>query len=405
MPSDETYRTWILPAGAVLGYLLVMLANPVRASLRDGWRCIRRYGMLWVLLALFGLFYAVFQIGVEVFYHFNLPDGDRPIFQWVRPWYLTAPMRLQILRDSILPALENTAGVFNVLVTTFPLSAVAAVFFLCNWEGHNAVLLRALHRRWDGLGWLAWLGILVCAVAAIVKPFLFGPGLLLLNRVAPGLLLLQLSEVIDWLSFLFEIMFGVCVQIFLILMVYAWVRGLNFTRRHLLDFAIRRFSSVMKWSCVAMLLSTLAIHLPLIFANVQPFSHWLHADALPDYIDRVARPVLAVFLFLFSTMQIILVFHSESLGKAFRAHLQFLRREAWPVLWFLAIATAHFYFLNVLNLAVNAGFGSGTAVTIVWRLFYPLLAALVGGWMLAAWVCLYKRSEAGRVDPDNWIKF
>jgi hypothetical protein len=391
--------------GAVLGYLLVMFANPVRASLRDGWRCIRRYGAVWAVLALFGLFYAVFQIGVDVFEHFNLPEGDRPIFQWARTWRLTADDRTQVLKDSILPALEGVVGVFNNLVTTFPFSGIAAVFFLGNWDGHHGVLFRALRRRFDGLGWLVYIGVLICAVAAIAMPLLYGPSLPLLNRVAPGLLLLQLSSLIAWLSFLFEYMFGVCVQIYLILMVYAWVRGLNFTHRHLLDFAIRRFSFVMKWSGIVMLLSTLFINLPQIFANVPPVSHWISEHAVLGYINSVVRPALVVFLFLFSTLQIVLTFHSESLSKALRAHFHFLRKEAWPVFWFLAISAIHFYFLNALNLAVNKGFGSGTAITIVWRLFYPLFSALVGGWMLATWVCLYKRSEEGRVDAENWIKF
>lgn len=405
MPSDETYRNWILPAGVIVGYVLVMSANPVRASLRDGWRCIRRYPAVWGVLVVFGLFYAAFQIGVEVFCHFNLPEGERPIFQWMRPWYLPPSMRVQILRESILPSMEGVAGVFNNLVTTFPFSGIAAAFFLCNWEGHHAVLLRALRRRFNGFGWLFYAAILVCSAAALVKPVLFGPSLPLLNRVLPGLLLLQTSLLIDWLSFLFEYMFGVCVQIYLILMVYAWVRGLGFTHRHLLDFAIRRFSIVMKWSAVVMVLSTLFIHLPLILANMPPFSHSLSADAVPGYIDRVARPSLTFFLIVFSAVQIILTFHSESLVKALGAHFHFLRKEAWSVFWFIVVAGIHFYFLNACNLAVNEGFGSGTAITIVWRLFYPLLSAFVGAWMLASWVCLYRRSEAGRVDVENWIKF
>jgi len=408
MPFTDLKQSWILPVAAIAVYLLVMFFNSARASLRDGIRCLRRYGTLWRILVVFGLCYAVFQIGVEVFYYYNMPDGNRPIFQWTRPWFLTDEAQIVILKGSVLPALEGVAGIFNVLITTFPFSAVAALMFLANWQDHHAVLSRALRRRFGAPGWIIHFGIVLCAIAAIVNVFLYGPLLPLLNNVVPGLPLLQCSLVVNWLSFLFEIMFGVCVQIYLILMVYAWVRGLNFTHQHLLDFAIRRFSFVMKWSAIVMFASTVLINMPLILANVPPFSHFISADLVPHYVDHVARPILAAFLFLFSGIQIILTFHSESLRKAMGDYFHFLRKDWWSIGCFLLVAVVHFYILNVLNGLVNAGFASNegvTAVTVVWRLLYPLLAAFVSGWLLASWVCLYKRSEAGRVHAGDWIKY
>jgi hypothetical protein len=32
---------------ALAGYVLLMLSNPLRESFRDGWRCIRRYPVIW----------------------------------------------------------------------------------------------------------------------------------------------------------------------------------------------------------------------------------------------------------------------------------------------------------------------------------------------------------------------
>jgi len=421
MPFPETYRPWILLAGAVIGYLLVMFASPVRASLRDGLRCMARYPTLWMMLTLFGLCYAIFQISVDVFSHYYLQEGQRPVFVAWRPWFLPGSSFSAILKKGVLPSLEGVAGVFNVLITTFPFSAIAALLFLVNWDGHHGVLFRALRRRFDGFGWLIHFGILLCAIAALVKPFLFGPLLLVMGSRMPGLPLLECSFFVDWLSFLFEIMFGVCVQIYLILMVYAWVRGLNFTRQHLLDFAIRRFSFVMKWSAIMMLVSTVFISLPQIVTVIPPFTHYVSpVSVLFYYNDHVARPLLVAFLVLFSGMQIILTFHSETLRKAFGDYLHFLRKDWWPLIWFLIVAFIHFYALNVLNGVVSAGFANLpeqtagadfekgsviTVVTVAWRVIYPLLAAFVGGWMLATWVCLYKRSEAGRIHADNWIKY
>jgi hypothetical protein len=403
----------MLLAGVCAAYLLIMLINPVRASLRDGLRCMNRYRSLWRIMAMFGLCYAIFQIGVGIFYHSMLSGADQTVYQWSRPWFFPGYLLVQILKSSVLPTIESVAGLFNNPITTFPFSAFAAILFLVNWEGHHAVFARALRHRFGGMGWMIHLGVILCAAAAIVKPALFGPCLILMNRVVPGLPLLQCSFVIDWLSFLFEYLFGVCVQIYLILMVYAWVRGLNFTHQHLLDFAIRRFSIVMKWSGVVMLLSTLFIHLPLILANIPPFSHWISPDLLPGYIDRVARPLLAYFLIAFSGVQIILTFHSETLSKALADYLHFIRKDAWAIAWYLLIAAIHFYFLNALNGTLNAGLGNydttegfaSIAIMIAWHLFYPILAAFVTGWMLASWVCLYKRSEAGRVRVENWIQY
>ena len=217
--------------------------------------------------------------------------------------------------------------------------------------------------------------------------------------------LLQCGLVIDWLSFLFEIMFGTGVQIYLILMVYAWVRGLNFTHRHLIDFAIRRFSFVMKWAMLVMVASTLLIHLPSILSGVPPFTHWISPDLLPEYIHRIARPIMAAGLILFFSVQIVLTFHGESLGRAICDHFHFIRKEWWPVGWFLAVAFGSFYILSTLNTAIQQGFCNDTGPTLVWRLFYPLLNAFVGGWLLASWVCLYKRSETGRVRDENWIQY
>src|ERR1043166_8045028 len=49
-------------AGLVLGYVLVMVANPVRSALRDGFRCLARYERIWLTFALLGFAYFVFQL-------------------------------------------------------------------------------------------------------------------------------------------------------------------------------------------------------------------------------------------------------------------------------------------------------------------------------------------------------
>ncbi len=425
MSTILAYRFWFFLGGAIGGYFLLMFTNPVHTSLRDGFRCIRRYKKIWTILALFGFCYAFFQVALRFFYYFVLPESERPSFDWtfvwsfpgsparigevhtLNDWWLAIhnDPRILLVKESALAAIEAVAGVFNNVITTFPFSAIAAIMLLGNWENHHSTLRKALRKRFGRFGWVVHLGIVICAVGAILKPVLFGPSLLALNRVAPGLLLLQWSSIIDWLSFLFEYLFGICIQIYLILMVYAWVRGLNFTPVHLLDFAIRRFSFVVKWASLVMLVSTLLIDAPRIYAMLFHFDDSPFIENTFTYIDWVARPVLAVLLVLFATMQITLTFHSESFRAALGDHFGFLRRNWWELTWFLLIAALHFFLLNFLNQMIIHGFGEETATTFAWSLIYPLLAAVVSGWLLATWVCLFKRCETVHPHVQSWFKF
>jgi hypothetical protein len=400
---------WLL-LGTIVGYLLVMFTNPVRANLRDGARCIRRYPALWVTLGTFGFAYALFQLALRYYFFCVLPPADRPQFVWMREawrdqklwlhgspesvWYLPPHALHFAARDSLLPALESVAGIFNLLVTTFPLSAFAAVLLLVNWEGHHVVLWRALHKRFRWWGLLVHGGIVICALAAVSKPFLYcAPQLLRLQPDAAEIWF-QWAPVVDWLSFLFEYLVGVGVQIGLALIAYCWVRGLTFTQHHLLDFAIRRFSYVVRWALLVMLLSSVFIHLPLILKNFAPFQGMFPHD--PPILDarwKMARSLLTAVLLLFATIQITLTFHSESLGKALHHHLHFLARHWWTFGWFLILAALHFYLALVFFSLVQQALGEGTAAGITWGLVTPWLNGLIAAWLLAAWVCYFKHGD------------
>jgi hypothetical protein len=386
-------------------YVAVMLLNPARASLRDGYRAVRRYRMLWVPLGVCGFAYALFQLALRLYFHLVLPPETRPDFHWwsttPATWQFAPDALGKNLREALLPALENVAGIFNNLVSTFPLAALAALLLLLNRGGHHVVLWRALRRRFGRAALLPYAGIVVCAIAAIAKPLTY-----VVARHVDPLLWFQWSPVVAWLAFLFEYLFGVCLQVYLILMAYCWVRGVAFTHSHLLDFAIRRCGSVLKWAAVVMLLSSVFIDLPLILKNFAPFSGFFTDDAAKvDFRVGLARSILTAFLLATSTMQITLTFHSESLREALRDHLRFLWRHCWPYAWFLAIATLHFLLLALLDRIVLRGFGEGTAPGIAWQLFFPWLAAIIAAWLLASWVCLYRRCDTGRKRSENWIAF
>ena len=392
---------------AMAGYALMMWTNPVRASFRDGLRALRRYPALWMIPGVFGFCAALFQLAQRIYYACVLPPAERPVFVWVREawrdkelwltgsdqslWWLPRADLVFALRQSVLPAFEMLAGTFNCLVATFPVSAIAAFLLLLNRGGHHGVLIRALQRRFGVFGYGVHLTIVVCALAAIVKPLLYVvpqiPGL------PPQAIVLwaQWSQVVAWLSFLFEYLAGIFVQTWLILLAFIWVRGLTFTHEHLVDFAIRRFSSVVKWAGVVLVMSTVLIDLPLMLRNFAPFAGWFPEPETFSHYLAIARAVMALVALGAATMQITLVFHSETLRAAWREHRHFLREYWWSLAWFLIVAALHCFALQGINRAIVIGVGEGTALWVAWFLIFPWLTGVVAAWLLASWVCVYKR--------------
>ena len=379
---------------ALAGYALMMLTHPARASFRDGLRALHRYRGLWTIPGIFGFCAALFQLAQRIYFACVLPEDERPVFLWLREesfWWLPREEFLRILRESRLPAFETIAGIFNCLVATFPVSAIAAILLLINRGGHQGVLIRALQKRLGIAGWAVHLAVLVCALAAIAKPLLYiAPQMLGPFSAATGIVL-QWSRVIASLSFLFEYLCGLFVQTYLILLAYIWVRGLTFTHAHLVDFSIRRFSSVVKWAGVMLLLSVVFIEMPLILRGFAPFAGWFPEQDAFAHRLAIVRGALSVFALLAATMQITLIFHSESLAAALCDHRDFLREHWWPFAWFVIVAALHVFALHAIERAVAFGLGEGTAPWIAWSLLFPWIAGLVVAWMLASWVCVYKR--------------
>ncbi len=404
--ATSNLRTPALIGGALLGYCIIMCTNPAHAGFRDGARAVRRYSGLWIVPGFFGFCAAVFQIAQRVYFSFVLPPGDRPSFMWARAawrdkdywlsgsdeslWWLPRDEFLAGLRHSVGPAFEMVASIFNCLIATFPISAVAAVLLLINRGGHHGVLIRALQKRFGFLGWIAHIAIMICAIAAIAKPLLYAAPQVLGLSGPSAAAWFQWSPVVVWLSFLFEYLFGVFIQTYLILLAYIWVRGLTFTHAHLVDFAIRRFSSVAKWAAVILIFSSVFIDAPLILKNFAQFADWFPEREVFTVRLSIARAGLAVIALVFATMQITLIFHSESWRAAFRDHWDFVRRHSGSLVWFILIAALHCVALHTLDSAVARGLGEGTTLWVAWTFIFPWLAALVAGWLLASWVCVFK---------------
>ena len=203
---------------------------------------------------------------------------------------------------------------------------------------------------------------------------------------------------VNWLGFLFEYLFGVSMQLYVLLLAYCWVRGLSFRPRQLLDFAIRRSAFVLQWAAVVMLLSTLFIDLPLMLQNVPWFARWQPADAAE--LERrtvIARLALDLVFLAWCSVQVILTLHNECLVRSLRDHLSFVRHHGWPVGWLILLALLHFYILHFVHHLCLRGFGEGTALWVAWSLAFPWLAGCSArgcsragspcssGWMPGVW--------------------
>lgn len=381
--------------GMATGYAVFMLANPVRSSLRDGARCLARYKQIWVLPASFAFAHALFRLWVR-WYEASLPGSPPFITPWA-PW--KAPEWPAAAADSWLPATENLAGLFNCLVDTFPLSSVAAAGFLVNWGGYQALLFRALRRR---LGWtgslLVHVGLVGCAAADVVKPTLFG-GLPRFNSYLGADALERLGEIVNWLGSIFEYLLSVGLQIYLILLCFVWLRGLRFDFDELRQFALRRFSFVVKWPGVILILSTIGISAPTILASFRPFSGPEDSARLIGTLT-FSRWALAVLILAACAVQITLIFHNESLRKALADHARLLGRQGLRVGWFGLTALLHLFLLALVNAALLHGFAVGTWPALGWSLLYPILWAAIAGWLLASWVALFRRCEPGHAESE-----
>src|SRR5438477_12924274 len=149
---------------------------------------------------------------------------------------------------------------------------------LLNWRGLHGALVRALHKRFRFPGYLIYLILLLSAMAALLKPIIYW-ALPLWGGLLPAQGVLQISASVDAVAFLFEYLFGVYIQVYLIAVCFAWIRGLSFEEGELFRFGMRRFSYVVVWAVIVVLVSFLFVRLPFLLADFMTISHVL--DYLP----------------------------------------------------------------------------------------------------------------------------
>lgn len=385
---------FVLIIGVCVGYALVMLFNPIQLALRDGFRCIMRFKRIWLTFALLGFAYSAFQFTTFTPVR-AASELDPSQLATVRTW--NWPRLSEVWRDTLLPTLESVAGIFDSATTTYPLSVVAAVLLLLNWRGLHGALLKALQKRFRVWGYLIYLVLVLSALASLFKPIIFW-RLPTWSSVLPQAGLLQISASVDTVAFIFEYLFGVYIQVYLITVALAWIKGLSFTEEALFQFAVRRFSYVLKWAGIVVLVSTAIVRLPLLLA------YFINVPDVLDYLP-LERIVMSGLIILFCSVQISLVLHNESLRKAIQAHRLFIQRNAARFGWFVLICALHFFFLTASDAIARSAIADRPAGVIIWKTIYVVARGLVTGWLLASWVCLFRQCETGRVSQETWIKY
>src|SRR6266705_3336335 len=222
--------------GLCSGYAMVMVFNPVRQALGDGFRCIGRYKRIWLTFALLGFGYFFFQF-VTFTPIRNFGDLDLNQVISLPTWHW--PRFVEIWSETPLPALEGVAGIFDNATTTYPLSVVAAVLMITNWRGLHGALRRALRKRYRLWSYFIYLILLLSALASLLKPVVFW-RLPEWSGLVSSAGLLRISATVDTVAFIFEYLFGVYIQVYLITVCLAWIKGVSFEEGELFRFAMRR---------------------------------------------------------------------------------------------------------------------------------------------------------------------
>ena len=376
------------------GYALVMLFNPVRRALGDGFRCIGRYKRIWISFALLGFGYFAFQFATFTPIR-NWADLDPNQIISLPYWYW--PRFTEVWRETPLPALEGVAGLFDNATTTYPLSVVAAVFMLINWRGLHGALVRALWKRYRVWGYLVYLILLLSALASLLKPIVFWQ-LPEWSGLVPTAGLLRVSATVDASAFIFEYLLGVYIQVYLITVCLAWIKGVSFEEGELFRFAMRRFSYVLEWAGIVVAVSTLIVRLPLVLA------YFTNIPGVLDYLP-IARVLMSGLIIAFCSVQISLALHNETLVEALRAHGQFVRQNAGRLSWFLVICGIHFFSIMICDAVVRGAIADRLGALLLWKFSFVFLRGIVTGWLLASWVCLFRQCETRRLNQEKWIQF
>jgi hypothetical protein len=362
-------------------FLLSLVWPSIRRAYGHAIQCLKRYPVVWKMPVGFAFTYGLFDFVNLAIVRWRGGMAWPPLIDW--HGRLSEP---SVDWQGALSVIEQLAGTWNCLVSVFPISVFAALLFVCNYRSLTRELLRTLRQRFGSWGWLLMAALLLCALAEIVKPALLLALPELTTRV-PWQPLLTLATILNALAFAFEYLMGTALQLYLLLTIYGWVRGLQFDDRRMLPFAVRRLGFVIKWSLVIIAASLLFMHVPFALD-----AWWTGGIRWPT--DGV-RLILAVGMLVCGAVQIQLALHNDTLAQAFEANRRFLHDHGLAYAGLLAGAASLLFLLQILRRTGEVMLGNSLAA-VGWTMVIQMLCAAVGGWILAAWVCFYQERAGGK---------
>ncbi len=363
-----------------LGICLWVLHPIVRQALIDGLRCTSRFPALWKIPVQFALAYGIFQWIAEAMIVWRIGE-------WSGKWILEGNwISSAAVSDDWIPAaagaLERTAALGNDLIIPFPLSAVLVVWALLFHRNVVSQLVRTAKRGFPRTGVLVIAILSFSALAGVLKPFVY---LFLPECIGwlpmEGEAVVAGATAINVLAVIFEIFVGSYLTVYLMLTAFAWIRGINADRMRMHILAARRMRYVLKWTLV-----TTALALTLVVA-----------PALLELPSVGSFMYLGILLALFP-VQAVLVFHNDSLRGAIAASARVLREKSGASAFFLGGAWVCFFILGLLTDEMLMRI-QGDSLILGVNMVAGAASAILSGWLLAAWVCLYRRLSSDRRPP------
>jgi len=272
-----------------------------------------------------------------------------------------------------IAALGRTSALGNDLVTPFPLSAVLVVWTVLFSRPIIVQLFRTARRGFPR-AWVAVVLVLVfSACAAVLKPvvYLFLPEWI---EWAPmdGSHAMLAAELLNAAAIVFEVFIGSYVTVFLMLTAFAWVRGIDADRMRLHILTARRMRYVLKWTLLTAALAVLLM--------VSPIMPGVEQSAIVAYLG---------ILLLFFPMQANLAFHNRSLRSALRSSVSLMLKNRAVLAFLIGACSAFLLLAGGQSFAHGEVSGDSPALGV--DLVFGVINATLSGWLIASWVCLYRR--------------
>lgn len=373
----------IYAAAMLAGGVLWLLHSRVRAALGHGLQCLLRYPALWRIPAAFAIAYGIFQWVAEALLVWRMGEWSAtwPI---QRQWNTATGWSVEPLGVAI-DALDRVATLGSGIIISFPLAAFVVLWVVIFRPGIIFQLVRAIRRRFPRC-WVALvIGFSLAAAASATKPvmYLFLPEVLERLPMDPVTALVGAS-VVNLVSLAFEIFLESYVTVYLMLLAFAWVRGIRANRSRLYLLSARRMGYVLKWT-----LATTALAM-IVVGTMFVESHLSTVDAGGlSWLGAFAQVFYAAVLLTFFPVQAGLVFHNRSLRASLIASIRLMKNNLLCMLLFLSGSAL--VFLGVVSVdAIITGRIQGISIGLAISAIVDTLSAIIAGWLLASWVCLYR---------------